>query len=142
MAAQQLTLAAPKDDRTQTEALLAPLEAAGADGGGAPVARDSAKRARDLLERGRRMRVAGDDVHARLAEAAAYDWARVGTELVRTQEAETKSQAARLAVLDAGAAAERERAMLEQQLAQNGRLQAELRALGGDAGSRDGGTKK
>jgi Lon protease-like protein len=133
--------AGPKDDRTRAEAILAPLESS--DGGPGALVRDPVKRARDLLERGRRMRAAGDDVHARLAEAAALEWAKVASELVRTADIEAKAAAARLAVVDASAAAERERAMLEQQLAQNGRLQAELRSLEADAAPpRDGGARK
>jgi hypothetical protein len=128
-----LASAGPRDDRAATESALAPFDT---EGGVSPVVREPVRRARDLLERGRRMRVAGDDAHARLAEAAALEWARVAQDLVRSADAEANAQGARLKALDASAAAERERAMLEQQLAQNGRLQAELRALESDAGKK------
>ncbi len=129
-----LASAGPRDDRTAAESALAPFEAA--EGGVSPLVRDPVKRSRDLLERARRMRVAGDDAHARLAEAAALEWARVAQDLVRSADAEANAQNARLKALDASSAAERERALLEQQLAQNGRLQAELRQLESDAGKK------
>ena len=99
------------------------------------LTQDAVARARAGLERARRMRTAGDDRHARLAEGLALEWARVGQTLVRAAEAEGKAQSARQASLDAGARVDRERAMVEQQLAENGRLQAELAKLE----SKDGG---
>jgi hypothetical protein len=127
-----LSAAGPRDDRAAAEAALAPFDV---EGGTPSLVQNPVKRSRDLLERATRMRNAGDDVHARLAEAAALQWARVAQDLVRTADAEATAQNARLKALDASASAERERALLEQQLAQNGRLQAELRAL------EDGGKK-
>jgi hypothetical protein len=128
-----LSAAGPRDDRAATVAALAPFEI---EGGTAPLVQDPVKRSRDLLERATRMRNAGDDVHARLAEAAALQWAKVAQDLVRSADAEATAQAARSKALDASASSERERAMLEQQLAQNGRLQAELRALEADGGKK------
>jgi hypothetical protein len=124
--------AGPKDDRAAAEAAIATIEAS-------PQAKastgDQVRKAKDALERARRMRTAGDDAHARLAEAVALEWTRAAQESVRASEAEAKAATAKLGSMDAGAAAERERAMLEQQIAENGRMQAELRALE-DAGSK------
>jgi hypothetical protein len=124
--------AGPRDDRAAAESAISPFEG---EGGVSLLVRDPVKRSRDLLERAHRMRMAGDEVHARLAEAAALQWARVAQDMVRTADAEATAQTARLKAMDASASSERERALLEQQLAQNGRLQAELRALE-DAGKR------
>lgn len=128
-----LSAAGPRDDRAATESILVGFET---EAGTVTLVQGPVKRSRDLLERATRMRNAGDDVHARLAEAAALQWARVAQELVRSADAEATAQGVRLKAMDASAAAERERAMLEQQLAQNGRLQAELRALESDGGKK------
>lgn len=128
-----LASAGPRDDRASAESALAAFDT---EAGALPLVRDPVKRSRDLLERARRMRQAGDDTHARLAEAAAFEWARVAQDLVRTADAEANAQGARSKAMDASSAAERERALLEQQLAQNGRLQAELRQLEADAGKK------
>jgi hypothetical protein len=116
-------LAAPSDDRAATESILADLEK---DPHQKTLCADPIAQSRMALERARRMRVAGDAEHARLAEGLAFEWARVGQELARADAIETRAAAARASAADAGAAVERERATLEQQLAENGRLQAEL----------------
>lgn len=118
--------AGPRDDRAAAEATIASIEAS--PQAKAPTA-EHVRKAKDALERARRMRAAGDDAHARLAEAVALEWTRAAQETVRATDAEAKAASSKLAALDAGAAAERERAMLEQQIAENGRMQAELRAL-------------
>ncbi len=129
-----LATAGPRDDRAGAESALAVFETT--EAGVSRLVKDPVKRSRDLLERAHRMRTAGDEVHARLAEAAALQWARVAQDMLRTADAESTAQTARVKALDASASSERERALLEQQLAQNGRLQAELRALESDAGKR------
>ena len=134
-AASAVALAASSDDRAATEGAIASLEK---DPHTKTLCADPIAQARAALERARRMRVAGDDKHARLAEGLALEWAMVAQDLARADAAETRSAAARAAASDAGAHVERERALLEQQLAENGRLGAELAKIDGaprDAGA-------
>jgi hypothetical protein len=114
------------DDRATAEAILAPLEH---DAAHASLLSDSIKQARFALERATRMRDANDEPRARLAEGVALRWAEVARDLVRAAEAEQGATAARLAADDAGARADRERALLEEAIARQGRLHAELDAL-------------
>jgi len=114
---------AAHDDAGETAQTLASLEK---DPHTKALCAEPIGNARAALERAHRMHVAGDDKHARLAEGLAREWAEVASELARADEAETRAAAARSAANDAGAHVERERALLEQQLAENGRLRAEL----------------
>jgi len=121
---------ATQDDRASTEATLAALEK---DPAAKDITADAVKKSRDALERATRMRAAGDDSHARLAEGIAHDWAEVGKELARAADLEKRATQAHLFAADASAQTDRERAMLEQRVAENGRLVIEIAALG-DAG--------
>ncbi len=130
-----VVLAAPgSDDRGSAESAIAELER---NPHTKELCADPIAKSRFALERAHRMRIAGDDKHARLAEGLAFEWARVAQELARADAVETRAADARTIAADAGAQVERERAMLEQQLAENGRLQAEL----AKAETRDGGTR-
>jgi hypothetical protein len=119
------------DDRAAAESAIAELEK---DPKTKELTADAVSHARTALERAHRMRVGGDEKHARLAEGLALEWAQVGQTLARAADVEVKAKDARQAALDAGARVDRERAMVEQQLAENGRLQAEL-AKSDDAGA-------
>jgi hypothetical protein len=121
-----LAATARGDDRTVAESLLVPIER---DAAHASVTADAVKQARASLERGRRMRDANDEPRARLAEALGRRWAEVARDLVRASDAEQAATAARLAADDAGAHADRERSLLEEAIATQGRFQAELDAL-------------
>jgi hypothetical protein len=121
-----VAVSARGDDRVTAEALLVPIEH---DAAHASVTADAVKQARASLERARRMRDATDEPHARLAEALGRLWAEVARDLVRAADAEQAATTARLAADDAGAQAERERALLEEAIATQGRLRAELDAL-------------
>ncbi len=133
-AASALALAASSDDRAAAEGAIASLEK---DPHTKTLCAEPIAQTRAALERAHRMRVAGDDKHARLAEGLALEWAMVAQDLARADEAETRAATARAAATDAGARVERERALLEQQLAENGRLGAELAKIEG--APRDGG---
>jgi hypothetical protein len=122
------------DDRASAESTIAELEK---NPHTKELCADPIAKSRFALERAHRMRVAGDDRHARLAEGLAVEWALVAQELARADAVETRAADARTVAADAGAQVERERAMLEQQLAENGRLQAEL----AKTEARDGGTR-
>ncbi len=127
------------DDRAAAESAIAELEK---DPKTKELTADSVARAKSGLERAKRMRATGDDRHARLAEGLALEWTRVAQTLVRAAEAESKAKVARQAALDAGARVDRERAMVEQQLAENGRLQGEIAKLEGPGAVRDAGAPK
>lgn len=126
-----VSLAATPGDRASTEATLAELEK---DPASKDVTADAVKKSRDALERATRMRASGDDTHARLAEGIAHDWAEVGKELARATDLEKKAREAHFAAQDASAQTDRERAMLEQRVAENGRLVTEIAALDAGAG--------
>jgi hypothetical protein len=114
------------DDRATAEALLGPIEH---DAARMAVAADAVKQARDALERATRMRDANDEPRARLAESLGRHWAQVARDLVRAADAERAATTARLAADDAGARADRERSLLEEAIARQGRLRAELEGL-------------
>jgi hypothetical protein len=114
------------DDRASAEAILVPLEH---DTAHASVTADPVKQARFALERATRMRDANDEARARIAEGLGLRWAEVARDAVRAADAEQAANEVRLAANDAGARAERERALLEEAIGRQGRLHAELDAL-------------
>jgi hypothetical protein len=111
------------DEQRTTGAILDGLEREPAK---RAVTVDQVKRAKDAMERAARMRSAGDETHARQADLLAREWAEAGEDLARAAEAEAKAAAARRGAIDAGAQADRERALLEEGIARNGRLRALL----------------
>ena len=116
---------AGSDDRAAVESILGALEA---DVAHTSLATGPVREARAALERATRMRAAGDEPHARLADSLAREWAELGRDLVAAADREKKASDARRQATDAGAHAERERALLEEGIATNGRLRAELEA--------------
>jgi hypothetical protein len=118
-------LAAGNDDRATAEALVKTLDA---DAAHKTLVADTLGKAHAALERARRMRAAGDEEHARLADGLAREWAEMARDLVKADDAEKRANAARSDALDAGAQLERERAMLEESVTRTGRLRAELAA--------------
>jgi hypothetical protein len=87
------------------------------------------QRGKDALERATRMRAAGDEAHAKLADGLALELAETGRDLVRAIDVETTADETRRAATDAGVMGERERALLEEGIARNGRLKAEIAEL-------------
>ncbi len=126
--AMEIALSGPArgDERSNTLASLSLIEK---DTTHAALVADDVKHARDALERATRMRDANDEKRARISEGLAAEWARVAGDLLRTVDAEQAATDARLAANDAGARAERERSLLEEGIARQGRLRAELDAL-------------
>lgn len=120
-----VALAAGNDDRAAAETLASQLEH---DDAHKALITDSLARARAALERGTRMRAAGDEPHARIADGLAREWAEMARDLARAADAERRANDARKDSLDAGAQLERERAMLEESVTRTGRLRAELAA--------------
>jgi hypothetical protein len=115
------------DDRGTTAALLDELER---DAPHKPATGELVRKARTAMERATRLRATGDETHAALADGLARQQAEAARDLVRAIDAERAAEEARRAATDAGALGERERALLEEGIARNGRLRAELDALG------------
>lgn len=113
------------DERTRAESTLRELDASP----NRALAREAIDRARAALARGDRLRQEGDAAHARLADGAALAWAQMGRDLVRAVEVEARAAAYRRDTADAGRDAEQQRALLEEEIAKNGRLRAQLKAL-------------
>jgi len=110
------------DDRTSAVAILDVLEH---DAAHKTVTAEPVALARAALERATRMRTAGDEKHARLSDGLALEWALTARDLARAGDVEQQARSARVDALDAGARAERERALLEEGIARTGRLRAE-----------------
>jgi hypothetical protein len=114
--------AAGPEDRAATEAVLREVEASPKK----DVATEMIARSKAALDQAARLRAAGDEPHARLADGLAKTWADAARDVVRAVDVEERAQAARRAATDAGVVAERERALLEEGIAQSGRLRAQL----------------
>ncbi len=113
------------DDRGAAEVTLREVE-------GSPrkeVATEMIGRAKVALDRGAKLRASGDEAHAKLADALARTWAEAARDVVRAAETEEKAATLRRNATDAGAIADRERALLEEGIAQSGRLRAQLESL-------------
>jgi hypothetical protein len=82
--------------------------------------------AKNALERATRLRVAGDEAHAKAADGLALEWAETARDVVRAVDAEAAAAGLRQKALDAQAQLERSRALVEEAIASIGRLQAEL----------------
>lgn len=117
---------AASDDRAAATAIVAEMDR---DTAHKSVTAEAVAHARAALRRGDELRAAHDDAHARLADALAREWAETARDAVRAVDAERAAAALRVAATDAGARAERERALLEEGIAQNGRLRAQLEAI-------------
>lgn len=116
--------AAGADDRAAAEATLKEVEASPKK----DVAGEMTGRARAALARADKLRASGDEPHARLADALARTWAEAARDVLRAADVEDKAANARRSATDAGAVADRERALLEEGIAQSGRLRAQLEA--------------
>jgi hypothetical protein len=110
------------DDRTSATALLDAAQ----HGPHAALVAEPITKGREALERATRLRSAGDEAHARLADGLALAWAETARDLLRAIDAEEHAGKARTDLSDAGARAERERALLEEGIARTGRLRAQI----------------
>lgn len=119
-----IAAASGADDRATAEAVLKEVEASNKK----DLASEMITRSRGALERATRLRAAGDEPRAKLAEGLARTWAEAARDLLKAVDVEDRAQAARRGATDAGATAERERALLEEGVAQSGRLRAQLEA--------------
>jgi hypothetical protein len=83
-------------------------------------------RAKLDLERAAKLRASGDAENAVVAERGALTWLDAAETLARSSDGENEAASLELGALDAGARAERERALLEEALGNAGRRRAEL----------------
>jgi hypothetical protein len=111
------------DDRATTASILDVL---GRDAAHKDALAPWVKRTQEALERASRFRAAGDEAHARIADGLARELAETALDLSKTIDAENAADEARRAATDAGVVGERERALLEEGIARNGRLRAEI----------------
>lgn len=118
-------LAERGDERARAEATLRELDRSP----NRALAREAMERTRTALAKGAELRQKGDSSHARMSEAAALAWAEMGRDLIRAIEVEARAAASRRDTADAGRDAEQQRALLEEEIAKNGRLRAQLKAL-------------
>ncbi len=110
------------DDRGSAETALKEVEASPRK----DVAQEMIARSRAALDRAGKLRASGDESHAKLAEGLALSWAEAARDVVRAADAEERAATLRRNATDAGATADRERALLEEGIAQTGRLKAQL----------------
>ena len=118
----RVAAAAAPEDRAATETVLREVEASPKK----DVAAEMIARSKAALDRASRLRAAGDEPHARLADGLAKTWAEAARDVVRAVDVEARAEAARRGATDAGVVAERERALLEEGIAQSGRVRAQL----------------
>jgi hypothetical protein len=123
---------AAQGDRAAAQALIAEL---GRDSTHRAVVADSLARAEDALERGARMRVAGDEARASEADALARQWAETGRDLLRASETETRANDLRKKALEAEAQVAKTREIVEDLIARTGRLRAQIAVTELDGGA-------
>jgi hypothetical protein len=121
--------AAGPDDRATAETVLKEVEASPRKA----LVSEMLLRAHAAEDRAAKLRTAGDEAHARLADGLARSWAETARDVLRAADVEDKARVARLAATDAGVSAERERALLEEGIAQSGRLRAQLEGAAHEA---------
>lgn len=119
-----VAVAAQPDDRSTTEQILREIRATSHK----DAASEMVARSRAALARAAKLRASGDEARARLADGLARSWAEAAREVLRAVDVEEKAQAVQRGATDAGVVAERERALLEEGIAQTGRLRAQLDA--------------
>jgi hypothetical protein len=119
------------DDMDVAQALVQQLERDGASGLLSARARTRAAgsalaQALAAMERARRMRAVGDEVHARAADGLAREWAETARDVARAVDAEARAAERRRSAVESQAQLERTRALVEEGIAHVGRLRAEL----------------
>jgi hypothetical protein len=111
------------DDHAAAEAIVRQIEA---DKARATVSAEPLTKARTALERATRLRSAGDEAHAKAADGLAREWAEDARDVARAAEAEAAAAEVRRKAVSAQEQLERTRALVEEEIAHIGRLQAEL----------------
>jgi len=115
------------DDRAIAQSLVTQLEQ---DGTRARIAAEALTRATEALERGTRLRRAGDEVHAKTADGLAREWAETGRDLMRAADAESTAADLRRKAMGEQEQVERTRALVEEGVARVGRLRGQIDEAG------------
>jgi|HubBroStandDraft_1064217.scaffolds.fasta_scaffold18362_2 hypothetical protein len=128
-----VTSDARADDGAAARTLVLEL---GADTAHAAILAEPLGRAREALERGTRLRESGDEVRAKAADGLSLEWAETAKDLARAADAENTAAARRREAIAKQAQVERERALVEADLAHVGRLRKELEGASGPGTAR------
>jgi hypothetical protein len=122
---------AGEDDRAVADALIkstTPL-------GPRAVTAEAIEHANEATERATRLRAAGDEMHAKVADGLAREWAETARDLGLAAAAEQMADDRKRQAIQAQAQLQRTKALVEESIARLGRLRAELEAASGHAGS-------
>jgi len=120
----------PSSEQTPTAGEIDRLEGDVRRAGlGPELLRASLAEARRALDRARGARAAGDEPHAALLDRLAGEWLALGSATLRAVRAENAAAAASARAADLRTKLERGRALLAEDQARQGRLQAEVRRL-------------
>lgn len=125
---------APPGEGATAQEILRELEAKAAkEPETTKVIAEPVKSARRALERAHGARMAGDDLHARMLDGLALEWAEAARELDRAAAAERVAMMTSQRAHDVQTKAERARALLEETQARRERAAAELTKAEADA---------
>ena len=126
--------ASPPGDGATAQGIVRDLEAkAGADAETARVVAEPVKSAKRALERAHGARASGDELHARMLDGLALEWAESARDLDRAAAAERASVATSKQANVVETAAKQARALLEETQARRGRTAAELERVEAEA---------
>jgi hypothetical protein len=120
---------AETDDRSAAASVASPIASSVAK----PVSADALEHAKGALERAVRLRVAGDEAHAKAADGLAHEWAEAARDLELAVAAEQMAVERRREAMRAQAQLQRTRTLVEEGIARVGRIQAELNAAASPA---------
>ncbi|RYE92373.1 MAG: hypothetical protein EOO75_06865 [Myxococcales bacterium] len=93
-------------------------------------------RARDALQRARGARGAGDALHGAQLEALARAWSDAARDVLAAATAEEQAHKAQTQLADARAQIDKERALIEETIARQGRARVELQRAEAEAAAR------
>jgi len=123
-------LGGPSPDVAPTAGEIERVEREARDAGlGPELLRGPFTEARRALDRARGARASADEPHAALLDRLAGEWLRLGSATLRAVRAENAARAATARTAELRTKLERGRALLAEDQARQGRLQAEVRRL-------------
>ena len=123
-------LGSPGSEAAPTAGEIERLEGEARNAGlGAELLRVPIGEARRALDRARGARAAGDEPHGALLDRLAGEWLALGSATLRAVRAENAAGAATTRTVELRTKLERGRALLAEDQARQGRLQAEVRRL-------------
>jgi hypothetical protein len=126
--------ASPPGDGATAQGILHELDArAEKDAETARVVAEPVKSAKRALERARGARTSGDELHARMLDGLALEWAESARDLDRAATAERASVTTSKQANEVETRAKQARALLEETQARRGRTAAELERVEADA---------